>query len=339
MGCSPDWTEVNTAQNCPLAVTVVIPTYNRSDTLISCLEHLEKQSFTDFEVILVDDGSTDATPQLIREFVLHTRLHLCSIRQENSGPARARNAAIARARAPICLLIGDDIFATPDFVKTHLELHRQRPEMEVAGLGLTRWTDEGQQVTKFMRWLEDDGVQFFYGELLRGVRPTWRHFYTSNLSVKTDLLRRFPSNEAFPTLALEDIELGYRIHKQHGLELAFLPQALAGHYHPTTVRDACRRVSRVGPSERYFCELWPEQLPPPSPWSHRLARAPFLSNPWLISPFTSFAEVLTRYWCPNVFMRLALSVHYWMGYKEPAAPVWGHKKPREGKGASTVTGP
>jgi GT2 family glycosyltransferase len=239
--------------------------------------------------------------------------------------------------APVCLIIGDDIFASSDFVKTHLQLHKQRPEIQVACLGLTRWK-EGPQATKFMRWLQDDGVQFFYGELLRGEGPTWRHFYTSNLSVKTELLRRFPFNECFPHAAMEDIELGFRIHKQHGLELIFLPDALAIHDHPTTFRDVCRRMLGVGRSTRLFHELWPEQLPPPSPWTHRLARAPFLSNPWLIPPLLSFADVLTRYWCPNPFSHLVLSLHYSMGYGDRTPLSSSQMASKESAEASSVTG-
>ena len=48
-------------------IAVVIPTYNRAATLISCLEHLERQSWTDFEVVVVDDGSHDATSQKLQE--------------------------------------------------------------------------------------------------------------------------------------------------------------------------------------------------------------------------------------------------------------------------------
>src|SRR5260370_37646128 len=93
----------------PLAV--VIPTYNRAATLISCLEHLERQSWTDFEVVVVDDGSSDDTAQKLQEYLRRTTLELRTLRQPNSGPAPARNAAISVVRSPIVLMLGDDIFA------------------------------------------------------------------------------------------------------------------------------------------------------------------------------------------------------------------------------------
>ena len=141
-------------------IGVVIPTYNRSTVLLSCLRRLEHQTYPDFEVVIVDDGSTQPVEKMLEEYARESRLRISYLRQENSGPARARNAAIAALQTPICLMIGDDILVSPGFVSSHLELHRKRPEANVAGLGLTRWSESEQQVTKFMRWLDETGIQF-----------------------------------------------------------------------------------------------------------------------------------------------------------------------------------
>src|ERR1700744_5685253 len=208
-------------------IGVVIPTFNRPDALCICLQHLERQSWRDFEVVVVDDGSTDSTSKFLEEYQQKTLLNFRFLRQCNSGPARARNLAIEILQAPICLMIGDDIFASPDFVLRHLELHRQQSESHTVALGLTLWDDSGQRVTPFMRWLGECGVQFDYKKLLQNTPPTWRHFYTSNLSVKTQLLRQNPFNELFTKAAAEDIELGYRLDRQYGLKVVFIKEALA----------------------------------------------------------------------------------------------------------------
>ena len=304
-------------------IGVIIPTYNRSVVLLSCLKHLERQTFKEFEVIVVDDGSTDSTPRLLDEYRRQSPLHLRCIRQENCGPARARNAAIAALRSPISLMIGDDIFVSPTCVAAHLKLHQQKRELTVAGLGLTRWSDSGQTVTKFMRWLEDSGMQFANRDLLRGVPPDHRHFYTSNISLKTALLRENPFDEAFTKAAMEDVELGYRLRERYGLELIFIPDALAHHLHPTSFRQACRRMFNVGISTHRFHEIWPSTKEISRGSSIRQALwNVMLSDTVITSSFlvlcTFFAEVLTKVWCPNLLMRYTLYYYFRLGYRRGA---------------------
>lgn len=302
-------------------IGVIIPTYNRSEVLLSCLRHLERQTMTDFEVVVVDDGSTDFTPKLLEEYQRRTPLHLRCIRQDNSGPASARNVAISVLQAPICLMIGDDIFASPDLVSKHLELHRKRPVMHVAALGFTRWSNSGQTVTAFMHWLDESGVQFAYNDLLRGVAPNWKHFYTSNLSLKTRFLRENPFNESFPKAAVEDLELGYRLEQQRALEVVFIHDAIADHLHPTSFLQACRRTYNIGSSMRLFHELWPDSAPPGrnSPLRRGL-RYFMVRTPWLLPPLTTLADIVTRAWCPNPLMSAALKYHGVLGYQSSASP-------------------
>lgn len=296
-------------------VCIVIPTYNRAQALRICLEHLKKQSWTDFEVIVVDDGSTDSTPQQMEQYLSSGALRLRYFRQKNSGPARARNLAISLAQSPVCLIIGDDIFATPDFVKTHLQFHEENPTIQMACLGLTKWSESGQTVTPFMRWLDEGGMQFSYHDLLAGARPDWKHFYTSNISLKTEFLRKNPFNETFTRAATEDLELGYRLEVQHGLEIIFLPQALAYHLHPTNFRQACRRMYGVGISMRHFHELWPEHRPITHNSLYRTIKGTLLRNQWLVSPLIPLVSGLTRIWCPNPLMRRLLAYHFAAGYR------------------------
>jgi glycosyltransferase involved in cell wall biosynthesis len=281
---------------------------------------LERQTWTDFEVIIVDDGSTDSTPQLLEEYQRRSQLHLRYIRQENSGPARARNVGISALDAAICLMIGDDIFASLDLVATHLKLHQQKPEDQVAALGLTRWSDSGQTVTKFMRWLDDSGMQFAYNDLLRGVQPDWKHFYTSNLSLKTRFLRENPFNESFTKAAMEDMELGYRLEQQHHLHIIFIPDALAHHLHPTSFRQACRRMFNVGQSVRQFHDIWPNSVSPAANAPLRQAVRNFsMKTPWLLPPLTRLADILTSVWCPNPLMRYVLMSYYAIGHQDAAS--------------------
>jgi glycosyltransferase involved in cell wall biosynthesis len=297
----------------PPPVCFIIPTFNRASTLISCLEHLERQTFTDFEVIVVDDGSTDSTAQQMEQYQATTPLRLRYLRQENGGPARARNLAISLTKAPLCLIIGDDILASSDFTATHLRFHRENPEINIAGLGFTRWSETGQTVTPFMRWMDESGSQFAYHDLLNGTVPEWRHFYTSNLSVKTPLLHRNPFNELFTKPLMEDMELGYRLEVQENLKIVFLPNAVADHIHPTDFRKACRRAYNAGLSTHLFDQLWPQRPVTPHGPLHIAVREALCANAWLLSPLTWLTDVLTRFWCPNPLIHPVLAYHSALG--------------------------
>ncbi len=296
------------------AVGVLIPTYNRPDALLECLAHLENQTFKDFEVVVVDDGSTDSTSKQVEAYLVKTSLAIRYVAQKNSGPAKARNVGISLLKTPICLMLGDDIFASPTLVEVHTRFHREYPDIEAAALGLTKWSTSGQVLTPFMRWLGTSPIQFAYKDLLAGIPADWKHFYTSNLSLKTKLLKDFPFREDFPYAAMEDAELGYRIETQFGLKLKFVPEALVEHLHPTTFRQACERMIRVGYSARLFHELWPEQRPISPTWK-RAVKHVITQNPYLMKFLMFTADHCTRFLCPNPFMTCALACNYEIGYQ------------------------
>ena len=300
--------ESNAASSAP-ALSFIIPTYNRVDVLKLCLERLEGQSFADFEVIVVDDGSTDTTWAWLQQYQAATPLRLRCLHQANAGPARARNVAITQARAAICIIIGDDILCSPGFAAEHSRFHSGHPEPNFAALGLTRWSESLQEVTPFMRWMDDSGTQFAYEDLLAGAPPDWRYFYTSNLSLKTELLQRHPFSEEFPFANMEDMELGYRLQVKENLRIVFLPGATAEHVHPTDFRKACVRAQRTGLSLRVFDRLWPGQFSAPGGTLRRGLKGLLLANAWLLSPLSAVTARLTRVWCPNPLVAFTLAFH------------------------------
>ncbi|MCU1322063.1 MAG: glycosyl transferase family 2 [Acidobacteriaceae bacterium] len=307
-------TDSLSSSTAPRSVCVVIPTYNRVQALLTCLQHLERQTWTDFEVFVVDDGSTDSTVAEIEHYRQHTPLQLRFLHQRNSGPARARNLAISLTESPLCIIIGDDIFPSPDFVKVHHDFHHRRPDLYAAGLGLTRWSETGQVVTPFMRWLDTSQMQFGYEALMKGsLKPNWLHFYTSNISLKTEALHLNPFNELFTKAAMEDLELGYRMEREHQLSIVLLPDALAHHLHPTSFLQGCKRMQGVGFAAHLFHELWPEHVPPDS--MGRRVRDILCRYPVPLKPLTALTDVWTRFQCPNPLLRRVLEYHSGVGYR------------------------
>lgn len=95
-------------------VSVIIPTYNRGSYLRESLESVLTQTFRDFEVIVVDDGSTDGTGTVIQPYLDRVRY----IRQENKGAAVARNVGIRNARGAYVAFMDSDDLSQPN----HLEV-------------------------------------------------------------------------------------------------------------------------------------------------------------------------------------------------------------------------
>ena len=299
--------------NKPRAISVIIPTYNRSSALLWCLEHLETQTFRNFDVVIVDDGSSDDTAGAVAHYKLSSSLRILYVHQENGGPAKARNTAVRVASSPICLLIGDDILASPHMVECHLDFHHEQSELAACGLGLTRWETRRQELTPFMRYFEQ--VQFAYTDLSLGTQPDWRHFYTSNLSVKTELLRRYLFDERYPKAAMEDVELAYRIRRSEELKIVFLPKALAWHYHPTSLRQACQRNMSIGWSIHLFEESWPEAgtfIPPLSGWRKIIGR--IFDYATLRIALTYLLSFVERFYCNARLTRQLLDSYQRCGY-------------------------
>ena len=93
--------------------SIIIPTYNRSSLLPRAIDSVLQQTFTDFELIVVDDGSTDATQQLVRNYA-DNRVRY--VYQDNKGVCVARNHGVALANAPYLVFLDSDDYALEDWL-------------------------------------------------------------------------------------------------------------------------------------------------------------------------------------------------------------------------------
>jgi len=241
------------------SVSVVIPTYNRKQILAKCLGALARQTCAPQEVIVVDDGSTDGTVETVDRF--RSSLLLRYIRQQNAGPAKARNIGIREATGELVVFLGDDTIPDVRFIEEHLAGHRDAPGTNCAIVGYVPWSDE-QPITHFMQYIVGEGgQQFAYGALdrLDKANLPYGWFITSNISLK----RRFITEndgyfaEDFRHAAYEDLELGYRL-QQRGLRLIFRREAVAYHLHPTTFESFCERQHKAGQMAVVFARKHPE---------------------------------------------------------------------------------
>ncbi len=114
-------------ENGPVELSVLIATYNRRDVLRRCLDSLTAQTEDParFEVIVADDGSDDGTAALAEGFEAPFALRVLQL--DRGGQAAAQNAAIEAAAGTACLLLDDDVIASPELVAAHLAAHRRDP--------------------------------------------------------------------------------------------------------------------------------------------------------------------------------------------------------------------
>ena len=104
-----------------MKLSIIIPAYNVEQTLERCVESVLRQKFRDYQLILVDDGSTDGSGRICDE--LAKRDHrIQTIHQPNKGLSAARNAGIKRAKGEYITFIDSDDYIASDTLKTLIDL-------------------------------------------------------------------------------------------------------------------------------------------------------------------------------------------------------------------------
>ena len=105
-------------------VSIVIPTYNRLPILEKCLFALENQklntNISNYEVIVVDDGSTDGTTSWINKNKANLP-HVILFQQEHGGPALGRNLGVIKSKYEIIIFIDSDLIVLDNFINCHVE--------------------------------------------------------------------------------------------------------------------------------------------------------------------------------------------------------------------------
>lgn len=215
-------------------VSVVIPTYNRLDQLRRTLEALAAQTGLDAppEVVVVSDGSTDGTDEYLASDAVP--LPVVALRQENAGPAAARNRGVRAATGDVVLFVDDDVVPAPDLVATHLRHHAAAGDDQAVVIG-PMVTPPDDSLSPWCTW-EQEMLQKQYDAMNRGDwEPTARQFYTANASLyRRHVLDAGGFDERFRRA--EDVELAYRL-ADRGLRFRFADDAVVVH-HPDRTFDA-----------------------------------------------------------------------------------------------------
>ncbi len=218
-------------------ISVVIPTFNRLPILRKSLIALEDQilpaDVKGYEVVVVDDGSTDGTSEWLRENKQKLQ-HLLLLEQNHSGPGQARNKGVKHSSGDVIIFIDSDLVVTSNFLDAHIRALRKS------------WIKNG------------DNNCFTYGSVINTSNfdnpssesyklndLSWAYFATGNVAIdKTVLLRSGLFDPAFRLYGWEDLELGERLRKM-GVRLIKCPSAIGYHWHPAFTIEQIPKLIKV----------------------------------------------------------------------------------------------
>ncbi len=130
-----------------MLLTICTPTYNRSALLTKLYDSLREQTCFDFEWIVVDDGSTDGTEQLVSKWVdMPLPFSLKYVKKPNGGKHTALNVGMQEAKGDCFFIVDSDDYLTPDAVKTIFDEFAALPDGRYAGISFNRIFESGEVV-------------------------------------------------------------------------------------------------------------------------------------------------------------------------------------------------
>jgi glycosyltransferase involved in cell wall biosynthesis len=206
--------------------SVVIPTYNRKPILEKCLKALESQQLsslsviTDYEIVVVDDGSTDGTIEWLQQHQSEFP-HVRTIEQNHQGAAAARNLGVEKALGDTIIFIDSDLVVTETFLQSHadalIEGQNKLGNDQFFTYGAVINTSNFENPTVEPYKITDFSRAFFA---------------TGNVAIPKHWLEKAGLfDTVFKLYGWEDLELGVRL-KNLGLKLIKCPQAVGYHWHP-----------------------------------------------------------------------------------------------------------
>lgn len=227
-----------------LRASVVVPAFNAGDTIESCIRALKEQTVCSdcYEVIVVDDGSEDATATIAENVGAHV------IRQARKRPAAARNAGIQAARGEIVCFTDADCTPKDDWLEKILQPFN---DQEIVGCKGAYATHQRSLVARFVQIEYEDKYDLLRGQRYIDFIDTYSAAYRRDV-----LLANNGFDESFPYL--EDQELSFRL-ATRGYRMLFQPSAVVYHHHAADALDYFRKKFIIGFWKAQVVRRFPER--------------------------------------------------------------------------------
>ncbi len=216
-----------------MKISVIIPAYNSAATIGKALDACLRIGYPDKEIIVVDDGSSDHTAEIVRAYGSGVTLVQ---RQANGGPASARNAGWRASSGEVCFFTDSDCLPQPDVLSVFAA---QFADAEVGGAGGTYGIANPEIL---LARLIHEEIVFRHSSMQKQV-----DFLGSfNCAYRRSALEQAKGfNEEYKTASGEDNDLSYRVRKA-GWKLVFDRRAVVAHFHETSLRQYLRRQANHG---------------------------------------------------------------------------------------------
>ena len=232
--------------------SLIVPVYNRPDEVDELLASLTMQTNTDFEVIIVEDGSTRTCKDVCEKYA--DRLDLHYFMKKNSGPGQSRNYGAERSKGEYLIVLDSDVVLPDGYLQAVDNELRSEPADAFGGPDRAHpsFTDTQKAISYSM-------TSFFTTGGIRGGKKKLDKFYprSYNMGIRRDVYLRLGG---FSKMRFgEDIDFSIRIFKA-GLSCRLFPGAWVWHKRRTDFRKFFRQVYNSGIARVNLYKKYPESL-------------------------------------------------------------------------------
>lgn len=159
-------------------VTVILPVYNSEKYIGRCLDSILNQTYTDFEIMVINDGSTDSSYDIIKEYKDRYPDKIIVINQENKGVAKTRNESIQRTKSKYIMFVDNDDYLDKDYIETYVKAIEEKNYDIVVG-GFRRPNKQGK-IVKVLKLQNKEWCKFM-------IMTPWAKIYKTKYLVDNDI--------------------------------------------------------------------------------------------------------------------------------------------------------